>query len=270
MRIKTFLKIIIHLLISVFLTFTTQIGGVLYLISLLLISNKKSNYKFKRTFFFIGLYLITTFLIVPKVAPNFGRVKIAERSKLEAHSYITKLFNRNYVTPKMQSVLTDISLDINKEFPHLKVIYLDANFPFMDGFPLLPHLSHNDGKKIDLSFIYQNKKGKTTNLKPSNSGYGIFVEPTKNEINQTNFCKKRGFWQYDFTKYFTLGSFNKNLKLSEKATRKLILKIIENNKVSKLFIEPHLKSRLKLNNSKIRFHGCGAVRHDDHIHLQIK
>lgn len=270
MRIKTFLKIFIHLLISVFLTFTTQIGGVLYLISLLLISNKKSNYKLKRIFFFIGIYLVTTFLIVPKVAPIFGRVKIEENFRLEAHSYITKLFNRNYVTPRMQSVLTDISLVTNKEFPHLKIIYLDANFPFVDGFPLLPHLSHNDGKKIDLSFIYQDKKGKTTNMKPSNSGYGIFIEPTKKEINQTNICKNKGFWQYDFTKYFTLGSFNKNLKLSEKATKKLVQKIVENKKVSKLFIEPHLKSRLKLNNSKIRFHGCGAVRHDDHIHFQIK
>ncbi|ARV16496.1 hypothetical protein [Polaribacter sp. SA4-12] len=270
MKIKSFLKIIIHLLITVFLTFTTQIGGVIYLITLLLFSDKKPNYKFKRTIFFIAIYLVTTFLIVPKVAPIFGRVKLEDNHRLEAHHFITKLFNRNYVTPKMNSVLKAISLKTNKELPHLKVIYLDANFPFIDGFPLLPHLSHNDGKKIDLSFIYQDKKGKTTNLKPSNSGYGIFVEPTKNEINQTNICKNRGFWQYDFTKYFTLGSFNKNLKLSEKATKKLILKILENNKVSKVFIEPHLKSRLNLNNSKIRFHGCGAVRHDDHIHFQIK
>ena len=150
MKIKSFLRIIIHLLISVFLTFTTQIGGVLYLISLLLISNKKSNYKLKRTFFFIGIYLVTTFLIVPKVAPIFGRVKLEDNHRLEAHSYITKLFNRNYVTKKMYSVLTDISLGTNKESPHLKVIFLDANFPFIDGFPLLPHLSHNDGKKIDI------------------------------------------------------------------------------------------------------------------------
>ena len=37
----------------------------------------------------------------------------------------------------------------------------------------------------------------------------------------------------------------------------------------KVFIESHLKDRMKLQYSKIRFHGCKAVRHDDHIHLQI-
>ncbi|MFT5619364.1 MAG: hypothetical protein ACI85I_002607, partial [Arenicella sp.] len=38
----------------------------------------------------------------------------------------------------------------------------------------------------------------------------------------------------------------------------------------KVFIEPHLKTRLGLENySKIRFHGCQAVRHDDHIHVQL-
>jgi len=31
---------------------------------------------------------------------------------------------------------------------------LDANFPFFDGFPILPHLSHNDGNKIDIAFYY--------------------------------------------------------------------------------------------------------------------
>jgi murein endopeptidase len=39
--------------------------------------------------------------------------------------------------------------------------------------------------------------------------------------------------------------------------------------IGKIFIEPHLKTRLKLTTPKIRFHGCRAVRHDDHIHVQL-
>lgn len=39
--------------------------------------------------------------------------------------------------------------------------------------------------------------------------------------------------------------------------------------IGKLFIEPHLKTRLKLTSNKIRFHGCQAVRHDDHMHVQM-
>ena len=44
----------------------------------------------------------------------------------------------------------------------------------------------------------------------------------------------------------------------------------KNNYIEKVFIEPHLKTRLNLTSNKIRFHGCQAVRHDDHIHLQVK
>lgn len=40
--------------------------------------------------------------------------------------------------------------------------------------------------------------------------------------------------------------------------------------IGKLFLEPHLKSRWRLGAyDKIRFHGCKAVRHDDHLHIQL-
>ncbi len=170
----------------------------------------------------------------------------------------------------MNLILEDISKTLSNNNQDIQLVYLDANFPFFDGFPLLPHLSHNDGKKIDISFIYNDLNGNITNLKPTNSGYGVFVEPTKNELHQTTICKEKGFWQYDFTKYFTLGTVNDNLKLSNKFTKALINHILKHKEVTKVFIEPHLKNRLQLKNSKIRFHGCRAVRHDDHIHFQIK
>ena len=269
MKFKGF-KFLFHLIITLVLTVLTQIGGVIYLISLVFITKNKASYKLKRSVFFITLYVIATFLIIPNIAPVFGRVKIEDIYRIKSHNFITKLCNRNYVTPKMHSILTDVSLRMNKEFPGVKLIYLDANFPFFDGFPLLPHLSHNDGKKIDISFIYENIYGEVTNLKPSISGYGIFENQKKGEINTTEDCKKRGFWHYDFTKYTTLGHVNKNLKLSEKATKFLVLEILKHKNVSKIFIEPHLKTRLKLKHNKIRFHSCRAVRHDDHIHFQIK
>ncbi|TMM29700.1 hypothetical protein FDT66_10460 [Polaribacter aestuariivivens] len=263
------MKIFINLFLIITLTIITQIGGFIYWLSLLFISNKKEKYKVKIFSLFVVLYLSSTFLIIPKIAPFFGKVKIEDTNKLEAHNFITKLCNRNYVTPKLHNVITNVSQSFNKEFPKIKVIYLDANFPFFDGFPLIPHLSHNDGKKIDISFVYENKNKETTNLKPSNSGYGIFEEPKTDEINQNKKCKQNGNWQYNFTKYFTLGHSNKNLKISEKAT-KVLIEIILKSDIHKLFIEPHLKTRLKLKNEKIRFHGCKAVRHDDHIHFQIK
>src|SRR5690606_839490 len=108
------------------------------------------------------------------------------------------------------------------------------------------------------------------NKKPSFSGYGIFEEPDSKEFNQAEYCKSHGYWQYGFTKYVSFGKINKSITFSEEANRVLILKICEQKEVGKVFIEPHLKVRMSLNNEKIRFHGCQAVRHDDHIHFQLK
>jgi hypothetical protein len=150
------------------------------------------------------------------------------------------------------------------------MIYLDANFPFIDKFPLLPHLSHNDGKKVDVSLIYELPNGLLTNKKPSISGYGVYEKPTANGYDQNAVCKQRGNWQYDFPKYLTLGTINKDIEFSENGTRELANLILRQNSTGKLFIEPHLKKRLNLTNGKVRFHGCQAVRHDDHIHFQLK
>jgi hypothetical protein len=259
-------KVLLHILIFIALTIITQIGGLIYLTTLLVF--KKQN-RVKKGIIFLSLYLLFTYFLIPQIAPFFGRVKIKDTSNIASHSIITKLFNRNYVTKDLHNTLEDISIQMNKKHPGIKIIYLDANFPFINKFPLLPHLSHNDGKKIDLTFIYENSQQKISNLKPSRSGYGIFVEPVNNEINQTQICKKNNYWQYDFTKYLSFGKIHDRLTFSTKANADLI-NIIANNKfVSKIFIEPHLKNRMKLINPKIRFHGCGAVRHDDHIHFQI-
>lgn len=67
----------------------------------------------------------------------------------------------------------------------------------------------------------------------------------------------------------TLGSINSNLDFSKKGTKLLIMAFLKQKELQKIFIEPHLKQRLHLTNKKIRYHGCHAVRHDDHLHIQI-
>jgi len=166
------------------------------------------------------------------------------------------------------SKLSEIAVDFEKKHPSAKVAYLDANFPFMDGFPLLPHRSHDDGRKVDLSFMYS-YEGKSVNEKPARSGYGYYENPKSGEYNKPKECLDRGFWQYDFPKYLTLGSSDA-LTFDERLTKDLILIILNKSSTQKVFIEPHLKSRLKIDHNKCRYHGCQAVRHDDHIHYQIK
>ena len=262
------INILIHLLLILCLTITTQIGGIVYIISIVLTRSVKVKNQLYRFLTFSVLYLTTTFFIIPNIAPLFGREKITNNKFVDAQFFITILCNRNYVKPTLNNTLQHIGKELQKTYPTIQLLYLDANFPFFDNFPLLPHLSHSDGKKIDISFIYTLKSGKLTNKKPSVSGYGVFEAPTKNEHNQTLYCKQKGYWQYDFPKLLTFGT-NNDLLFATKATKKLILLILQQTTTQKIFIEPHLKNRLLLKNPKIRFHGCKAVRHDDHIHLQI-
>lgn len=264
------MKVILHIIIIILLTIITQIGGVIYLITVFLVKKKTKKRRLKLIGIFSLLYLITTFFIVPNVSPIFGREKIKETEFVQAHSFFYKLANRNYVRPKLNEAISKIASDFEKNNKGIKLIYLDANFPFIDKFPLLPHLSHNDGKKIDISLIYENQNGKLTNKKPSVSGYGVYEGPTNKEYNQIFICKNKGNWQYDFPKYLSLGKINKEIKFSKNGTRELSDLIVKQKSVGKLFIEPHLKQRLNLNSRKVRFHGCQAVRHDDHIHFQLK
>lgn len=253
------------------MTVVTQIGGILWCLSLLLRGYlpKKNRLHYKILLFPL-IYIIFTFLVIPPLAYQFGRtpLPILKSSNLSSHSYFTIILNRHYVTPILKEELIHISYQFEKSNPTIKTIYLDANFPFWDGFPLLPHLSHNDGKKIDLSFQYS-QDGKMTNKKPSRTGYGVYEHPKSEEINQPERCLDKGYWQYDFPKYLTLGS-SKNLHFEESKTKELIDLILKRKLTDKVFIEPHLKSRMKIDHSKLRYHGCRAVRHDDHIHYQIR
>lgn len=261
------MRFVVHILLFIILTIITQVGGIVYMLSTFLMRNTSYN-QLKKLGVLICLYSFCSFLLVPNIAPFFGREKIKNTHYVKAHNFITILCNRNYVTPKLQANIQEIGKKLNRIYPELQLVYLDANFPFLNGFPLLPHLSHHDGRKLDISFIYQTNAGLLTNQKPSVSGYGVFEGPTASEQNTTLFCKKKGYWQYDFTKFLTFGT-SKDIRFANKATKKLLKILVQSPSIKKIFIEPHLKNRLGLTSKKIRFHGCKAVRHDDHIHLQV-
>ena len=103
------MKLIARILVFIGLTIVSQIGGILNLISIVLVP-KKSNFRIlKRTVSFTSLYLLFTFLIVPYIAPTFGRVKIEDSEHLSSHSFFYKLLNRDYVTPELFDALTLIA-----------------------------------------------------------------------------------------------------------------------------------------------------------------
>ena len=137
-------------------------------------------------------------------------------------------------------------------------------FPFFDRFPMLPYLNHTNRRKIDISFIYEDKD-KNLKFKIINKWLWYFWKIQKWRNKSILNLQARWFLQYHYTKYFTLVSNSKSLKLSRPKT--LINKILSNANLSTIFIETHLKNSVHLNNSKRRLHGCRAVRYGDHIHF---
>lgn len=263
-----FLKFLLNFFIVILLTILTQTGGLIYLLNSLLFLKKKQVKLHFRVLSFVAFYTIVNLFITPQLAKLNGRVQISETEKIKLANPFYKLLNRNYVKPELNLLLNSVSQDLN-ETP-IQINVLDANFPFWDGFPLIPHLSHNDGKKLDLAFVYENPNGESSNNIKSLSGYGIFEEAKTGEINQVNNCEENGFYQYSIAKFLGLNLFHKDLVFSENGTKLLINSILRQSALEKLFIEPHMKNRLNLNHTKVRYHGCHAVRHDDHIHIQIK
>jgi hypothetical protein len=194
-----------------------------------------------------------------------------ETDHLRPLNILTCFLNRNYVRPNLKEAAFTAAKQMNDQFPGTTVNYLDASFPFINKFPLAPHLSHNDGKKLDLAFCYvDNRTGKETNASPSPIGYGVSEEPRAGEVNTAAFCAGKGYWQYSLLMKIVPQGNKHNFTFDSTRTKGLVNIFANQPVIDKIFIEPHLKDRLGLTTSKIRFHGCQAVRHDDHIHVQIK
>ncbi|GAA5022490.1 hypothetical protein GCM10011506_00830 [Marivirga lumbricoides] len=251
------------------LTIITQVGGVLYFLTLLTAKAFKLN-QLKGLAMFGVLYLITSFAILPAMAPVFGRTALPFTGNLKPLNFGTCLLNRHYVTPELKYQLVEIADEMNKQFAGSVTHYLDGNFPFFNGFPLIPHLSHNDGKKLDLAFFYTKKDG-SINSAPGFIGYGIYESPAEGEVDYPARCREQGYWQYGILSSFVINLGNGDYQLDVDRTRTLIKLMAEHRLTSKIFIEPHLKQRWELDQYKnIRFQGCRAVRHDDHIHTQVR
>jgi len=266
------------LLLFLLLTALTQVGG-LVLIGWLplrrVVNARMPDGLLKKLLMplsFLVLYLAVTLLLVPPLARRLGRVPLPVRGTAHVAPLTvwTCLLNRHYVKPGLRESLYDAARQLHAAFPGTRVAYLDANFPFLDGFPLWPHLSHHDGNKLDLAFCYRDARTgePRSGVAPSPIGYGVYEGPGRGEPDTPRDCAARGYWQYGLLGYLVPQGRKATVRFDPERTRRLIGLLVAQPGVRKLFIEPHLKTRLRLGSGKIRFHGCGAVRHDDHIHVQ--
>ena len=143
------IRISLVLLMFLILTVLTQVGGVVYLLSILthkLTDKWTSNNILKATYrftSFLTLYCLTTFLIVTVIAKPLGRVPLplTKQNHLQPLNILTCFLNRNYVRQELKQAAFNVAKQMNDKFPGTTTNYLDANFPFVDKFPLKNHLS---------------------------------------------------------------------------------------------------------------------------------
>lgn len=245
-------RIAVHSLIIVALTVITQIGGLAWLLALL---TRRSGSAF------VALY-VTLSIAALWIAPMTGRVPLPCLSDgaLKMQSPLYCALNRQYVRPPLKSLLEDYAAHMDVRYPGTQTLVLDGNFPFITGFPLLPHLSHDDGEKVDLAFYYAQDQAYLRGQTRSPLGYFAFEDGPTDCPDHRLSLRWDLDWLQPLWPDYTLETMRLEAGLEWLASTPAI---------NKIFIEPHLKQSLGLTSPKIRFQGCRAARHDDHIHIQL-
>ena len=255
---RTIKRIIFHFFVIALLTLFTQIGGVLYILCgpFFIWANNYFGQRWQRKivkmFLFLLVYLTATFFIVPPLAKwQCGRVPLSiwgNPNLKPQNAFYYCILNHHYVRPELKKATEKIADELAKKYPGTVLCYLDANFPFVDGYPLEPHFSHRDGKKLDISLHWKKAKtGKPIFGSPALLGYGACAEPLPGEYDTEPICREKGNWYrqyaksgaelfYDETKY----------TFDEKITKDMIRLFAKNNYIRKILLEPHLKTRLGL------------------------
>ncbi len=273
---------VLGILSVILLTLITQIGGLVLWLCWPLLAGVYRHLRHRggavaavtTLTAYLVLYAGVSLAVVPPLASSLGRERLpcfadAERP-LRAVSPFFCLANRNYARPELRRLLDDLSAEVARSSPGTVTAYLDAGFPFFDGFPMLPHLSHRRGRDVDLAFLYRREEG-AGSVSEGGAwpfGYWLYVQPRPGDPLP---CVARTFdlrWDWDWLQPVSGG-----LALDERRTGAMLNWLSDNAGrygIRKILLEPHLQRRLSTDPNVVRFQGCPAARHDDHLHVQMR
>lgn len=262
----------VHIAIMLALTALTQVGGIIYAATLWgrrFMPQARTIRGFASLFFVVYAAL---WLPVERLAALTGRQSIPcfERDGLPLKaSLVACVLHRHYAKRELIVITSAMARAVDEHFPGTLTRTLDGNFPFLTGFPLLPHLSHDDGEKLDLAFYYTGPTGYRRGGLASPFGYWAFEAPRGGE---TQACPDAaGGLRWDMAWFAPF--IRRDLALDEQRTRFALRWLAREGAkrgVGKVFVEPHLAHRLGVRGEVIRFQGCLAARHDDHMHVQLR
>ena len=249
------------------LTLLTQVGGVICLAGWWL-SGRWWKRRRIRSAVVAGVYLVATLWVVPLLAWPLGRVPLplwaSKSTPLAPRSPWFWILNRHYASPDARNLVVEAARRVRANHPGTVVHYLDAGFPFWDGFVMLPHLSHRSGKVIDLAFCYE-RGGARYGASPSPVGYGIYEGPKPGEAQP--YRRQFSWFRWDLPLVQRIRWGN---QLDQKRTRDLLQFLLNDDRTLKVLLEQHLQDRLGLSDPKLRVQQLQAARHDDHLHLVVR
>jgi hypothetical protein len=251
----------LHLGAIAVLTMLSQLGGLAWAGAMLV--SRRKGLRMQGFLLVFGLFYGLIWGAAQVTAPAFGRVPLpCSGAPLRMQSPLYCALMRNFVTPELRDVAMDAAHAVAAEHPGTITLALDGSLPFLDGLPLFPHLSHDDGEKLDFAFFYADATGYAPGQTASPLGYFAF-ERAGAEQCPPAFPTLR--WDMGWFQPLV----RKDLTLERDRTATLIRVLMQDPRVAKIFVEPPLASALGLSGDKLRFQGCRAARHDDHIHIQL-
>jgi hypothetical protein len=272
-------KRLLGLLLFAVLTLLTQVGGIVFVICWLVSRFLSRIPAWRRAAInialFAALYAVLSLFVVPPLAALAGRVPLpcsatADRPFATANPVFCWL-NRHYVDARLVELMRVMSRDIARQYPGTVTLFLDANLPFINGFPLLPHLSHSDGRKLDIAYYYRGAAGGyLPGQTRSPISYWAFEQPGAGDTPSP--CRAGTWLTTRWDMRFLQGLFPDRPLEPERTRAALRWLTTEGQRfgIERIFIEPYLAARLGVSSPLLGFQGCRAARHDDHIHIQIK
>ncbi|WP_370238217.1 hypothetical protein [Brevundimonas sp.] len=173
--------------------------------------------------------------------------------------------DRHYVTPAARDALTDAATRLAKDFPGIVVGFMDGSGS--EGIvPFPPHLSHGDGRQVDLALCYTDTQGRPLAEVPDTRKWGGYWPAEPPRPGERIACPQGR----EGRAHKPDPPANRPWRLDEERTRAMVMILIADPRVRRVMIEPHLEERFGLwGHSKLRFAGCQAARHDDHIHVDF-
>lgn len=243
-----------HLGIFTLLTILTQLGGLAWILS------RATQRPLIAFLILYATFSAAAYWSAPAITnrvpiPCFGT------QALRSQSVLYCALNRHYVNPELFRAAQKAADDVATRFPGTQTRSLDAGFPFLTGFPLLPHLSHDDGEKLDLALYWRSEDGYQPGKSRFPMGYWGYADGSTN-------CPARWTdlrWDWPW-----LNSILPAMRPDVPRLTHLLSSLRNDPVIGKILLEPHLQAATALNSEKIRFQGCRAARHDDHIHIQLR